>query len=174
MKRTSLLLAVLATAALALPAFAQGTTGTSTVTLAASAQVMLNVLDPAITLTPTATDYNNNYVDAAGASGIRVNVKTNSSTGCALLITDQDAVPQIALADLLIRTQTAPLGGGTSLASYTPVTAVNQALWTSTVSVHGWRTVTTDVRIQNLLNYDAPGVGTASYMNTLTYTIITQ
>jgi hypothetical protein len=151
------------------------TSGTSTVTLAAQATVQLSVLDPAITLTPTTTDYDNGYVDAAGASGIRVNVKTNSSTGAALLISCQDASPQIALADLLVRTQTPPQGGGTRIASYTPIAATDQTLWSSTTSIHGWLAVTTDVRIQNLMNYDdlsAPGA--TDYTNTLTYSIVVQ
>ncbi len=162
--------------ALLLPLAAHAaTTGTATVTLAAQAMVQLSVLDPAITLTPTATDYDNGYVDAAGAAGIRVNVKTNSSTGAALLISCQDASPQIALADLLVRTQTPPQGGGTRIASYTPITAVDQTLWSSTSAIHGWLAVTTDVRVQNLMNYDDPSApGTTDYTNTLTYSIVLQ
>ncbi len=176
MKRYFAVFALVLTAALALPFLAQAaTTGTATVTLAAQAMVQLSVLDPAITLTPTTTDYDNDYVDAAGAAGIRVNVKTNSSTGAALLVSCQDATPEIALADLLVRTQTPPLGGGTRIASYTPITAVDQTLWSSTTSIHGWSTVTTDVRVQNLMNYDdAASPGVTNYTNTLTYSIVLQ
>jgi hypothetical protein len=176
MKRNLAVFVLVLSVALALPFLAQAaTTGTANVTLAAQATVQLSVLDPAITLNPSTTDYDNGYVDAAGASGIRVNVKSNSSTGAALLITCQDASPQVALADLLVRTQTAPQGGGTSIASYTPITAVNQTLWSSTTAIHGWSTVTTDVRIQNLMNYDDPsGPGVTDYTNTLTYSIILQ
>ncbi len=176
MKRYFAVVALALAVALTLPLLAQAaTTGTATVTLAAQANVQLSVLDPAITLTPTTTDYDNDYVDAAGASGIRVNVKTNSSTGAALLVSCQDPTPEITLADLLVRTQTPPQGGGTRIASYTPITAVDQTLWSSTTSIHGWQTVTTDVRVQNLMNYDdaaAPGV--TNYTNTLTYSVVLQ
>jgi hypothetical protein len=176
MKRNLAVFALVLSAVLALPFLAQAaTTGNSTVTLAAQATVQLSVLDPAITLTPTTTDYDNGYVDAAGASGIRVDVKSNSSTGAALLVSCQDAAPQIALADLLVRTQTPPQGGGTRIASYTPITATNQTLWSSTTAIHGWSAVTTDVRIQNLMNYDDPSApGVTNYTNTLTYSIILQ
>lgn len=176
MKRTFAVLVCALSLATIAPLLAQAaTTDNATVTLAAQTQVQLSVLDPAITLTPTTTDYDNDFVDAAGGSGIRVDVKTNSSTGAALLISCQDATPQIALADLLVRTQTPPQGGGTRIASYTPITAVNQTLWSSTTAIHGWLAVTTDVRIQNLMNYDdssAPGV--TNYTNTLTYSIVVQ
>jgi hypothetical protein len=173
MKRFTLL-ATLCLIAAASTSFA-ATTGTSTVTLAASAQAMVDILDPALTLTPTPADYNNDFVDAAGVSGLRVRVKTNSSTGLSLLVRCADATPQIALADLLVRTQTAAGGAGTTMASYTAVTAANQQLWSTTVSQHAWQTVTTDVRIQNLINYDdAITAGTTNYTNTLTYTVIAQ
>ena len=176
MKRTLAVFAFVLSLALMLPLVAQAATaGNATVTLAAQATVQLSVLDPAITLTPTTTDYDNGYVDAAGSSGIRVNVKSNSSTGAALLISCQDATPQIALADLLVRTQTPPQGGGTRIASYTPITAVNQTLWSSTTSIHGWLAVTTDVRLQNLMTYDDPSApGVTNYTNTLTYSIVVQ
>ena len=176
MKRTFAVLAFALSLAIMLPFAAQAaTTGNATVTLAAQAMVQLSVLDPAITLTPTTTDYDNGYVDAAGGSGIRMNVKTNSSTGAALLISCQDATPEIALADLLVRTQTPPQGGGTRISSYTPIAAVNQTLWSSTTAIHGWLAVTTDVRIQNLMNYDDPSApGVTDYTNTLTYTIVVQ
>ena len=175
MKRITLsCLALLACALLAPAAFA-ATSGTATVTLAASANVMVDILDPAITLTPTATDYNNDYVDAAGASGLRVRVKTNSTTGMVLMVRCADATPQIALADLLVRTQTAAGTGGTTLASYTAITAGNQNLWTTTVAQHPWQTITTDVRVQNLFAYDdAITAGTTNYTNTLTYTVVAQ
>jgi len=151
------------------------TTGTSTVTLAASANAMIQILDPAITLTPNATDYGNDFVDAAGASGLRVAVKTNSTTGMALMVRCADAVPQIALADLLFRTQTAAGAGGTTIAGYTAITAANQNLWTTTVAQHAWGVVVTDVRIQNLMNYDDTiAAGTTNYTNTLTYTVVAQ
>ena len=175
MKRFTLVAAVLVAAGLAAaPAFA-ATTGTANVTLAASAQAMVQILDPALTLTPTPTDYDNDFVEATGASGLRVRVRTNSSTGMALFVRCADAVPQIALADLLVRTQTAAGTGGTTLAAYNAISASNQQLWSTTVAQHAWATVTTDVRVQNLINYDdAIAAGTTNYTNTLTYTVVAQ
>jgi hypothetical protein len=150
------------------------TSGTATVTLAANANTMINILDPSVTLTPTATDYVNDYVEAAGASGLRVQVKSNSATGMSLLVKCADATPQIALTDLLVRTQTAPGTGGTTLSTYTAITASNATLWTTTVAQHAWQTVTTDVKVQNIGTYDDPsGGGATNYTNTLTYSVIT-
>lgn len=175
MKRMTLFcLAVLVSAAFVTAAQA-ATTGTATVTLAATANTMVDILDPAITLTPTPTDYDNDFVTAAGASGLRVRVKTNSTTGMVLMVKCADAVPQITLADLLVKTATAAGTGGTTLAAYSAITAANQNLWTTTVPQHAWQTVTTDVKIQNLINYDdAISAGTTNYTNTLTYTVVTQ
>jgi hypothetical protein len=86
-----------------------------------------------------------------------------------------DATPQIALADLLVKTATAAGTGGATLAAYTAITAADQNLWSTTVAQHPWQTVTTDVRIQNLIGYDDAGTaGTTNYTNTLTYTVVTQ
>jgi len=151
------------------------TIGTSNVTLAATATASVSVLDPTISLSATATDYDNDYVEAAGASGLRVRVRSNSSTGLALRVRCADASPQIALADLLVRTLTAPGTGGTSISTYTAITAADQTLWTTTVAQGAWRTITTDVRVENLFNYDdALGGGTTNYTNTLTYTVLAQ
>ncbi len=162
--------------ALATPLQAQAaTSGTASVTLDASAQAMIDILDPTLVLTPSATDYVNDYVEAAGASGLRVRVKTNSTTGMSVRVRCADAAPQIVLADLLVRTQTASPTGGATMASYTPITAVDQTLWTTGTAQHPWYTVTTDVRIQNLINYNDPiTAGTTSYTNTLTYTVVAQ
>ena len=165
---TVVLLSVLAASSQA------ATSGTATVTLAASANTMVDILDPSVTLAPSATDYDNDFVVATGASGLRVRVKTNSSTGMSLLVRCADASPQIALPDLLVRTQTAPGLGGTSMASYNAITASNQTLWTTGTVQHTWQTVTTDVKVNNVGNYDdASGGGSTSYTNTLTYTVIT-
>ena len=149
--------------------------GTANVTLAASAHAMIQIVDPALVLTPTPADYDADLIEATGVSGLRVQVKTNSSTGLALLIRCADASPQIALADLLVRTQTASPSGGPTQASYTPITGSDQTLWTVGVAQHPWLTVTTDVRIQNLINYnDASSAGTTNYTNTLTYSVVVQ
>jgi hypothetical protein len=157
------------------PACPAATSGTATVTLAATASATIEVLDAAITLSPTGTDYGNNYVEVTGASGLRVRVETNSTTGMQLLVRCDDASPEIALDDLLIRTQTAPGGSGTSIATYTAILASDQALWTTTNPEHTWQTVTTDIRIQHLIDYDdAVSPGTTDYTNTLTYSVVVQ
>ena len=171
MKRGLLALSlVLALGAVASTSWA-ATSGTAQVVLAASPNVMVDILDPAVTLSPTPTDYTNDFVEAAGASGLRVRVKTNSSTGMSLLVRCADASPQIALSDLQVRTQTAAGSGGTTMSSYTNITSSNQTLWTSGVAQHAWYTVTTDVRVNNLVNYNATSGGT-NYVNTLTYTVV--
>jgi hypothetical protein len=175
MKRQLGFLSAVALAALLAPSAQAATTGNATVTLAASASTMVQIVDAAITLTPAPTDYTNDYVEAVGASGLRVRVKTNSSTGMILRVRCSDATPQIALADLLFKTQTAAGTGGTTQAAYAPVTAADQVLWTSEVAEHALVTVTTDLRVQNLFAYeDGNGAGTTSYTNTLTYTVVTQ
>ena len=166
--------AVLMSAIAASPSLAV-TSGTATVTLAATANTMVDILDPSITLTPTPSDYDNDYVDAAGASGLRVRVKTNSSTGMVLSVRCSDATPQISLADLLVKTATAAGAGGSALASYTAVSSSDMSLWSTGAAQHAWQTVTTDVRVQNLINYnDGAGPGVTNYTNTLTYTVVTQ
>ncbi len=168
-------LILLTALAAGVPVAQAATTGTATVTLAASANAMIQILDPAVTLTPTPADYDNDYVDAAGASGLRVQVKTNSTTGLALRVRCSDAAPQIQLADMLIKTATAPGAGGSSLPLYVAISNVDQNLWSTGTSQHPWATVTTDIRIQNLMNYDdAMGGGTTNYVNTLTYTVVAQ
>jgi hypothetical protein len=168
-------LGTLLMAALLAPLANAATTGTSNVTLAASAVSLIQITDPAITLSPTATDYTNDYVEGTGAAGIDVEVKTNSTAGMVLMVRCADASPQIALADLLVRTPTPPGSGGSSIASYTAITSANQNLWTTGAVQHTWLTVTTDVRVQNLINYnDLSGGGATSYTNTLTYTVVSQ
>lgn len=174
MKRSALL-ATLVLGLVMAPVAQAATTGTSDVTLAASAHAKIQIVDATLTLTPTSTDYDNEFVEAAGANGLRVQVKTNSSTGMALLVRCDDAVPQIALADLMFKTATAPGGAGGSIAAYTPMTAVDQTLWETTVRQSPWLTVTTDIRVDNLFNYeDGIGAGTTDYTNTLTYSVIAQ
>jgi hypothetical protein len=166
-------LAILAVPAVA-PASQAATSGTADVTLSASAHAMVDILDATLILTPNTTDYDNDYVEAVGASGLRVRVKTNSLTGLVLSVRCADAAPEIALADLLVKTATAAGAGGTTMSSYTAVTAANQTLWTTGASQHAWQTVATDVRVQNLVNYDAASAGTTDYTNTLTYSVVVQ
>ncbi|TMQ73298.1 MAG: hypothetical protein E6K80_00545 [Candidatus Eisenbacteria bacterium] len=169
------LLAALVAAALAAPASDAATTGNSTVTLAATASTMVQIVDAAMVLSPTATDYDNDYVEASGASGLRVRVKSNSSTGMVLKVRCPDATPQITLADLLVKTQTAAGTGGTSLTAYSAITGADQNLWSTGVAQNALLTVTTDLRVQNLFTYnDANGGGSTNYTNTLTYTVVVQ
>jgi hypothetical protein len=147
--------------------------GSATVTLAAQATGNIDILDPAVTLSPIQTDYDNDYVEAAGASGLRVRVKSNSSAGLNLLVRCSDPTPPIALADFLIRTQTAPGAPGSSISTYTPIQSTDQLLWSTGSAQKSWLTVTTDIRIRNLGNYeDAAGGGRTNYTNTLAYTVI--
>ena len=165
-------ISVIAVASLANGAWAAAS-GTSNVTLAASANSMIQIVDPDVLLTPSSTDYSNDFVQATGASGLRVNVKTNSSGGMVLRVKCSDAVPQIALADLLVRTQTPAGTGGSTMSSFSAITAVDQNLWSTTVAQHPWLTVTTDLQIQNLINYnDAAGGGATTYTDVLTYTVV--
>ena len=161
--------------ALLAPLANAATTGTSNVTLSASAVALIQITDAAITLTPNATDYANDFVEATGAAGIDVAVKTHSTGGMARMVRCADASRQIGLADLLVKTPTAPGAGGSTIAAYTAITAADQNLWTTGAAQHTFLTVTTDVRVQNLINYnDASGGGTTDYTNTLTYTVVAQ
>jgi hypothetical protein len=173
---TRMMLATLVAATLASSAHAApNTTGTSNVTLAAQAVSLIDVLDPTLTLSPTTTDYDNGYVEAIGASGLRVRVQTNCTTGMAVLLKCADPTPQITLADLLVRTQTASPTGSTTMSTYGAITGANQMLWSMSTAQHAWLTVTTDVRVQNLMNYnDAITAGPTNYTNTLTYTVVSQ
>jgi len=72
----------------------------------------------------------------------------------------------ITLADLQVRTQTAPGTSGTTMSTYTSITASNQTLWTTGVAQHPWQTVTTDVKVNNIGNYDdASGGGNRARLN---------
>ena len=176
MKHTGQLIALILLGGLLSTTTSQAaSSGTSNVILAAQATATITITDPTLTLSPTATDYANDNVEAAGASGLRVQVKSNSSTGMVLKVKCADASPQIALADLLVRTQTAAGTGGATLAAYAAIAATDQNLWSTTVSQNGNLTVTTDIKIQNIINYnDAAGGGATNYTNTLTYTVVTQ
>ena len=142
---------------------------------AAAANGFINVIDNAMTLTPTATDYGNDYVEITGASGLRVEVKSNSPTGLVLYVKCADAAPRIALADFLIRTLTAPGTGGAAMTTYTAVTASDQALWSTGVPQGPFAQVNLDVRIKNLFGYnDAIGATTTLFTDNLTFTVIVQ
>jgi len=149
--------------------------GLSGVRAAVASSAHVNVLDAAMTLTPTATDYVNDYVEVTGASGCRVQLWTNNIAGAVVFVKCADAAPRVALADFLVKTQTAPGLGGTSMSSYNAVTATDQALWSSSLPVIMWGQVNVDLRIKNLFAYpDAIGGATTTYTDNLTFTIVMQ
>jgi hypothetical protein len=151
------------------------TSGTSDVILQADATVQIEVLDASITLSPNQTNYEAGHVDALGASGIDVRIRTNSSTGAILKLKCSDGSPEITLTDLLFKTQTAAGGSDATQSSFTAVTASDQDLWSTTTTSPTYTTIQTDIRVQNLWGYsDAGGGGRTAYTNTLTYTIVVQ
>ena len=173
MKRLLGALVVLVALASFVPGALAATSGTSNVTLAASANSMIQILDTDVLLTPTPTDYDNDFVQATGGAGLRVQVKTNSTGGMVLRVKCADAAPQIALADLLVRTATAAGTGGSTMSSFTAIAAADQNLWSTTVPQHLWFTVVTDLQVNNLGNYnDAAGGGATLYTDVLTYTVV--
>ncbi len=174
-RRILVLAAMLASSLFTASAGYAANTGTSAVTLAASANAVLDILDATMTLTPNAADYTNDFVEVTGASGLRVRLKSNSSTGCVLSVKCTDASPQVALADMLVKTQTAAGAGGATQSTYVAITGSDQALWSTAASQVAFLVVTTDVRIQNLFGYpDAFGGGTTNYTDNLTYTVVAQ
>ncbi|MBK8230240.1 MAG: hypothetical protein IPK72_06570 [Candidatus Eisenbacteria bacterium] len=155
----------------ALPA----TSGTSDVILAATATTEIQITDASVTLTPNQANYEAGFVVAEGASGIAVQVRSNSSTGMILSIKSVDGTPGIALADLAFKTQTAAGTGGATISSYTTITGSDQSLWTTTDTQPDWQVVDTDIRVSNLWEYpDDAGGGTTDYTTTLTYTVTVQ
>ena len=174
-RRLATLFAILTCGLLTTSVSFAANTGTSAVTLAASANAVLQVLDATMTLTPNAADYSNDFVEVTGGSGLRVRLKSNSSTGCVLYVKCTDASPEIALADFLFKTQTAPGVAGSTISSYTAITASNQALWSTGIAQIAFLEVDTDIRIQNLFAYpEAIGPGTTNYTDNLTYTVVAQ
>jgi hypothetical protein len=139
----------------------------------AGATPFIDIVDSALTLTPTPTDYENDYVEATGAAGMAIKVKNNSSAGLVLMVRSASAAPAIALGDLLVRTSTPPGTGGTSLITYTPLGATHLNLWSTGVTQGPFIVVDMDVRIRNLFSYDdANGGATTPYVNTLVFTVI--
>ena len=140
---------------------------------ASAATLFLTVLSPAVTLTPTAADYAQDYVEVTGASGITLLINTPDPVDMSILVRCADPSPRIALNDFLVRTTTPPGAGGSSLASYTPISATNLYLWGTGSSRALFFIVRTDIRIRNLINYDdSSGGGTTGYMDTLVFTVV--
>ena len=137
---------------------------------AAHANGFIQVRDDTESLIPTPADYDDDFVQVNGAFGLRV--KNTGATGLAVLVRCADAAPQIALGDLLLRTPTPPGAGGSSMFAFTATSVVNQRLWSSGVPQSPFADIRIDVRIRNLFNYGGGTAGTATYQNTLTFTII--
>ena len=141
----------------------------------AGASAFINIVDAAVTLMPTPTDYDNDYVEATGAAGITLKVKTNSLAGMVLLVRSASTAPAIAIGDLLVRTMSAPGQGGTSLSTYTSLGPTNLTLWSTGVEQGPFILVDVDIRVRNLMNYvDASGAGFTYYTNTLIFTVFEQ
>lgn len=138
----------------------------------APAATFINVLNSAMVLTPTPTDYAKDYVEATGASGLGIKVKNTGSAGLTLLV--RMATPSaITAGDLLVRTLSAPGPGGTTLSAYTALGSANVTLWSSSVPQGPFFQVDMDVRVRNLFNYDDnAAAGTTSYTNTLIFTVV--
>ena len=142
---------------------------------ARAANVFINVITNAVTLSPTASDYTRDYVELTGASGIQVRIKTNDPVGMSIFVRCSDPSPRIALSDLLVRTLTPAGLGGAALTTYTPISATDQLLWSTRTSLDPFFNVNTDLRIRNLMNYsDSPAAGTTNHTNTIIYTAIAQ
>jgi hypothetical protein len=139
----------------------------------AASPPFLNIVDPAVTLVPTPTDYANDYVEATGPAGVTLKVKTGSPTGLVLLVRLAGGAPEIAPGDLLVRTLSSPGPGGTSLSSYTALGFTDLTLWSTATAEGPFVLVDMDVRIRNLMNYsDAATTGFTTYTNTLIFTVI--
>jgi len=140
---------------------------------ASAASLFLQVISPAVTLTPTASDYVRDYVEITGSAGAQLRIKTNDPVGMTILVRCADPAPQIALGDFLVRTTTPPGAGGNALATYAPISATNLFLWSTGTALAPFFNVATDIRILNLIRYDdSPGAGTTGYMNTLVFTVV--
>lgn len=156
---------ILALVGLPAPAWPASQSATQQVQAPLAPGSSLTILTPSLVLTPAQATMESGFVQATGANGIQVSLSTNDSKGVTLSVSCLNASPQIALPDLLLRSRTA----GTKMASYTPVTATNQAVWANTKKVTN-QIVRVDVRVQNLWNYTA-GPGATNYSDTLTFTL---
>ncbi|MCK4548099.1 MAG: hypothetical protein KAW17_11740 [Candidatus Eisenbacteria sp.] len=140
------------------------------VTSSAMCASSITVLDANVVLSPLQLDYEAGYVEDTAPGGIEVQVTTDNVAGVIIYVRSDDASPEVAFADLLVKCPTA----GTSMGSYTSVSGTDQALWSTSTTVTGY-SVFTDVRIQNLWVYpDAAGGGATLHTDALTYTVVEQ
>ena len=138
-----------------------------------AAEAFVHINTPSLTLTPSAQDYANDYVDAVGSSGIDVKVKTNSPTGLILKVRSSGAGNTIRLGDLLLRTLTPAGPGGAALISWTPLGLTDLNLWSIGIAQGPFVSVATDVRIRNLGDYDdLPNAGYTFYTHTFVFTVV--
>lgn len=135
----------------------------------ACAGAIIQIRDGTETLIPVPADYDNDYVQANGAFALRVK---NTGAGFTVLVRCADAAPQIALNDLLLRTPTPPMAGGSSMSGFTAMRVVNQRLWSAGARQVQFVDLSVDVRIRNLFNYGGGTTGATTYQNTLTFTIV--
>lgn len=171
MRRTNLKLITIGMTGLLLmanpwPAWSQS--GNSTVTLSASNFASVRINTASLTLTATQTDFDNDFVERTGASGISVDTRTNGSLGCTLAIRGEAAgAGKINPADLSVKSATT----GSLMAAYTAMTTVNQNMWSNASAKPNFATapspILVDVRVTNLGSYAA-----GSYTNVLTFTVI--
>ena len=134
---------------------------------------IIHVDTPQVTLTPSAQDYANDYVDATGAAGIRIRVKTNNATGLILKVRSSGAGNTIRLGDVLVRTLTPPGNGGVAINNWTPVTLTDLNLWSITTGSNQFINVGADTRVRNLGAYgDNVSAGFTSYSHALVFTVI--
>jgi hypothetical protein len=127
-------------------------------------------VDASVVLAPGQLDYEAGYVEDTEPGGVEVEVTTDNLAGVILYIRCDDGSPEVAFADLLVKCPTV----GTSMGSYTAISGVDQALWSTNTTVTDY-SVFTDVRVQNLWAYsDADGGGATPYTDALTYTVVEQ
>ena len=134
---------------------------------------ILHVDTPQVTLTPSAQDYANDYVEATGVAGIRIRVKTNNATGLILKVRSSGAGNTIRLGDVLVRTLTPPGSGGVAVNRWTAVALTDLNLWSVATGSNQFITIGADTRVTNLGTYgDQVSAGFTYYSHSLVFTVI--
>ena len=134
---------------------------------------IIHVDTPQVTLTPSAQDYANDYVDATGAAGIRIRVKTSNATGLILKVRSSGPGNTIRLGDVLVRTLTPPGRGGVAINNWTPVALTDLNLWSITNGSNQFINIGADARVTNLGWYgDNLSAGFTSYSHALVFTVV--
>jgi hypothetical protein len=148
------------------------TSGNSTITLTMAEFAQIQVNTASLTLTPTQGDFEAGYVEATGASGISVDVRTNSEDGCRLKFSGQTGdgrgskITSGVGGDFFVKSSTT----GTSMPSYMAVKTTEQNIWAGFTAKPQFTdtpgTIQVDVKVTNLEDYIA-----GSYNNVLTFTV---